>query len=73
MEDLKVSDLISELHVLEIKPNQALCITLATHPCDENIVKLRDLLEEQLGCNVVIMPPGTELSVLDIKHEDNSN
>ena len=70
LEDLRVRDLIKELRILEIKPNQVLCITPATLISIDQQKIIADTFKEYLDCHIVFAAPGTEFTVLDIKNED---
>lgn len=73
MENMSVKDLIDNIKILNIKPNEALCVTLS-HLCSADELRgLSNFLKAELGCKVIILAPGTELSIVRVEDEDSSN
>lgn len=67
-----IKDLVKEIRLLEIKPNQVLCITLDHLISQSDLKCLSTTIREDLGCKVLITAPGTELTVIDVKEGDNN-
>lgn len=71
MEDLSIRDLIKEIKILDIKPNQALCITLDHMESADMLHRMTSILREELGCKVIFFGPDTELTVVNVEDEDS--
>lgn len=73
MENMSVKDLIDNIKILNVKPDEALCVTLSRFCSANELRGLSDLLKAELGCKVIMLAPGTELSVVRVEDEDSSN
>ena len=67
MKKTHITDLIKEIQILDIKPDQCLCVHLDSFLSLEIIDDIQKALKDYLGCKVVILQPGVELSVVNVE------
>lgn len=67
MKKTSIIDLIKEIQVLEIKPDQCLCVHLNSSLSADMMKDIQNMLTEYLGCKVIVLQPGIDLSVVDVK------
>lgn len=65
-----IKDLIKEISVLDIKPDQTLVIKVNYNAGYEAMKKIQDHVSEYLGCKVLMMDQGMELTVLNIEDKE---
>lgn len=65
-----IKDLIKEINILDIKPNQALCVKFDMNIDVDKLCELRQHLMEELGCKVIMLTSNTELSVINVEEND---
>lgn len=68
-----INELIKEINILEIEPNQSLLVKLNTVLNQQTKQDIGRSLKKSLGCNVVIIDPGVELDVVEVADEDSNN
>lgn len=67
-----IEEMVKELSILEVKPNQALFIGMKEILQPQEADSLRESLSEYLGCKVILYHPDgiTDIKVIDIETEE---
>lgn len=69
---MKIEDLIKEINILDVKPNQTLVVKLKGQPSYEEATTIRKALKESLTCKILLMSDNVELSVIDTNENTNN-